>query len=383
MRLAFYCSTPNFRGIHQYCLYISRLATSFASVVTSQPCAPFAKKKPPLHFLYQLIWELLPGHPSSNRQIEIFASPRLPLRYLFEQNNNPICGAVVLDFIQCIDQWSPYSLWSLYKSYGFLELIKRVIHTFHFNISLRRLDFIINISHFTESSLQRWSAEQYRRLSDHSLVLHPSPSFSPASILDSLQTLPLLIDTSVFRIHIVTGNSPSKQPLLLEQCLSSLKSNGSSRFQRFEINIFGYSSLILEELSCNDFIVNCHYSYTEERFLIQSSLLANLFFSTSREEGFGIPLLDSLLFDMKCICTPIEPFREICNNYDIASDQVFFTSSCDNSLIDEFVSTVMSAALIPHDVNPVKRASIYVHKSRDIETCARIRLENFLSEQLT
>jgi hypothetical protein len=86
---------------------------------------------------------------------------------------------------------------------------------------------------------------------------------------------------------------------------------------------------------------------------------------------------------MKCICTPIEPFREICNNYDIASDQVFFTSSCDNSLIDEFVSTVMSAALIPHDVNPVKRASIYVHKSRDIETCARIRLENFLSEQLT
>ena len=311
MKTVFFCSTPNSRGIHQYCQYVERLVSSFSVVRLRVPKYLTFLRLPVYRFLHQLLWELFPSGSDFKADFELFSSPRLPIRSLLFKPERKLCGVFLHDFIQCIDHWSPRSLWSLYSSYGFLELSKRIVHTIHFKLSLRSLDFLLFNSEFTSKCFADWSPLDHNRLSAHSIVLHPSPSFSRTSVEKALELSNELFDPSVFRIHIVTGFSPSKGALLLEQCISSLSQHVQNTSRDFEINIFGYSSPFLQSLSSPDFKINCLPHFVDETSLIHSSLRSDVFLSTSFEEGFGIPLLDSTLFGLDCVCTPIPAFREI------------------------------------------------------------------------
>lgn len=382
MKTVFFCSTPNFRGIHQYCLYVERLVSTFAVVRLQLPDSNLVSRLPVFRFLYQFFWELFPCGGGVDADFEIYASPRLPIRSLLFKTKSNLCGVFLLDFIQCIEDWSPRSLWSLYSDNGILELAKRIVHTLHFNLSLRRLDFVISISNYTSNCLSHWSPRDCERLWDHSIVLHPSPSFSRSSVEKGLASLKTLFDPSVFRIHVVTGFSPSKQPLLLEKCLSSLKPLAQRSSRSFEINIFGYGSSFLHSISSPIFQINCHSGYVDESLLIQSSLLANLFVSTSLQEGFGIPLLDSVLFGLDCVCTPIPPFREIASTYSNFGNSVRFVSSCDVSNVEEFGELILASSSRFLQVDPVLRANNYLIKSSKIEHESRERLLAFLEDQL-
>jgi hypothetical protein len=197
-----------------------------------------------------------------------------------------------------------------------------------------------------------------------------------------LESLNSFSDSSAFRIHVVTGFSPSKQPLLLEKCLSSLKSLVQGSFRCFEINIFGYGSSSLRSLSSQDFRVNCYPGHVDESLLIQSSLQANLFISTSLEEGFGIPLLDSVLFGLDCVCTPIPPFREIASTYASLGNSVKFVSSCDVSSVEQFDQLILASSSRFQQVDPVVRANNYLARLSEIEHDSRERLLAFLEYQL-
>ena len=382
MKTMFFCSTPNFRGIHQYCLYIKRLVIPFSSVSLRLPKSNLFSRSPIFRFLYQFFWELFPYGGRDNVDFEIFSSPRLPIKSLLFKTKRKLCGVFLLDFIQYIDDWSLQSLLSLYSSLGILELTKRIVHTLYFNLSLCRIDFVISISDYTSNCFSHLCPRDYERLMGNTIVLHPAPSFSRTSIEKALKSLNSLPDPSVFRIHVVTGFSPSKQPWLLENCLSSLKPLALRSLRRFEINIFGYGSSSLHSLSSPDFLINCHPGHVDETLLVQSSLLANLFITTSVEEGFGIPLLDSLLFGLDCICTPIPPFREIASSYAHLGHSVEFLSSCDVSSVKEFCETIQLSSSRYQKIDHVLRAENYLKNLSIIERSSRERLLEFFEDQL-
>lgn len=378
MKVEIFCSSPNFRGIHQYCLFIYRLANSAFSVTIRQPDISASNKSTLFQYIFQSFWEFFPGKTSLRADLEIYSSPRLPVRRFFSQRKNKFSGAVIHDFIQCIDDWSLSSLLSLYRDHGLIELVKRILHTCHFNLSLSKFDFIINNSRYTSELLRDYNSDQFKRLSSRSLVLHPSPSFSAASVEDTLAKVPIAIDPSICCIHIVTGFSPSKQAATLEKSLEKLKSMSDERHMRFNINIFGYSSPFLQSLSSNDFYINAHAGFVDEHYIIKSSLLSHLFLSTSRVEGFGIPLLDSLLFGLQCICTPIDSFREISTTYSSYGSPVRFTTSTSGIIADEIVDLIFQAVCNLGVVNTRSRARRYIHYASQIQIDSQRHLSSFL-----
>lgn len=347
-----------------------------------QPRCPFPKETPLLRFVSQFLWELFPGANRMDVDHEIFSSPRLPVRRIIFREKRHLSGAVVHDLIQCIDNWSFLSLVSLYRKYGLIELIKRIIHTIYFGLSLPRLDFIVYNSQFTSSSLQEYDPVQYKRLSAHSLILHPSPSFSSSLIEDVLSSLPFDIDPTGLSVHVVTGHAPSKQPQVLEQCLKKLKFDAKNLGLRVNCNVFGYDSLLLKNLSDDVFVINSYAGFVDQRFLIKSSLLSHVFLSTSRAEGFGIPLLDSLLFRLRCVCTPIESFREISNTYASPGSSVQFSTSTGASAADELADLVLDNANQSFLINPKQKAVDYINLSAVIEHNSKQRLNKFLLKEL-
>lgn len=382
MRISFFCSTPNFRGIHQYSLGLSRLIEPFALCRFCQPTTKVSAGRSPLAFFQQLLWELFPNVYSYNSDFEIFATPRLPIKYLLQKRRTAIVGGIVLDFIQYIDDWSPASLWSLYTTNGLLDLAKRMIHTLYFNFSIHKFDFIISISNFTYSSFWQRSPKAYYRFKDRSLVLHPSPSFSPERVASVSQSLPSEeVDPSVFRVHVVTGHLTSKQPRVLEECLQTLQVFAVNKSLSCEINIFGYSSPVLRAMSCSTFRIHCYQGYVDEKLLIKSNLHSHVFLSTSAEEGFGIPLLDSLLFGLKCVCTPIEPFKEICETYSAFDNQSQFSSSSE-SAANELTFLLLEAAATPLSINVPQRVASYIERYTELEVAKQKSLSDFLARQL-
>ena len=129
MKIMFFCSTPNFRGIHQYSLYVKRLVIPFSSARLRLPKANLFSRLQILRFVSQLFWELFPSGGRFKADFEIYSSPRLPIRSLLFKNKRNLGGVFLLDFIQYIEDWSLHSLWSLYSSCGILELSKRIVHT--------------------------------------------------------------------------------------------------------------------------------------------------------------------------------------------------------------------------------------------------------------
>jgi len=384
MKVLFFCSTPNFRGIHQYCLHLFRQTVSISSSLILQPNKAASTERSILRFFYQFFWELFPPFPPFRANVEIYAAPRLPLRRLLPYPNRKrtLCGAVILDFIQYIDDWSPSSLLFLTKRYGLFELIKRIYHSLHFNASLRRLDFLIFISDHASLCFLDKKNNYSKRFSAHSLVLHPSPSFSPDSVNSALESAILQYDPSIFGIHVVTGPAPSKQTNVLELSLSLFKSYVADLPQRIVINVFGYSSPCLQGLSSSNFHINARQSYVDQSLLIQSSLLSDVFLSTSQEEGFGIPLLDSLLFDLHCICTPIEPFQEINRTYASCTNSVNFSSKSDMSSVEEFAKLLLSSLSKRSPVDPSRKASLYLQRCSNIELSSRQSISDFLHLQI-
>jgi hypothetical protein len=276
-----------------------------------------------------------------------------------------------------------FHLFDIYSKHGILVLSKRLLHTVHFNLSLRKSSLLLFNSRYTLNLFRENYSSFYRRLSSNLLVFHPSPSFSASSIEDSLETLIFKPDSPVLNLHIVSGFSQNKQYQLLELCLHKFKPFAASLDLDLSINIFGYDSQFLTNLSSNSFKINCYSGLVDEQLLIQSSLIADLFLSTSEVEGFGIPLLDSLLFGLQCVCTPIDSFLEINTCYALRPSQALFPSTFDISSSDEIVNLLLQSLLSPVSLSPRQRADLYINSAAEIETSSKNLFSSFLQSQLS
>lgn len=352
------CSTPNFRGIHQYSIFLHRLTSHFACSKIVFP-VQFCIQRKFFGYCKQILWELFPPLTLPPPDLTIYAYPRISFHDLCFPNKSSLKGIVVYDYIQCINFSSASNFFSVLTRFGLAELLKRFMHTLLFKLSLYRTDFLIVISQVTRENLGPWIPKSSKFLNLPCLTLHPAPSFTEDNIQDALVTLRSTeLDSSV-RIHIVTGSAPSKQTKLLEECLSLLRQKALFESIPFSINIFGFGSHILDSLSSPDFVIHSHPNHVSQKDLIVSYLTSDIFLSTSSEEGFGIPLLDSLFFKLKCVCTPVSSFIEIAKTYS-SVDNVFFAKSirsCEVELV-HFILAISNSKIF---TDPQQRASNYIN----------------------
>lgn len=381
MKLAIFCCSPNFRGIHQYSLYLSRLSRNIFVTSYRSPEASSRRLPKVLAYFQQIFWSLFPGHPVNKVDIEIFSNSYIPFNAFFGNRDHPLRGLVLHDFIHSLDNLSWRCLISTYREFGCLEFFKRIFHTIYSKASIQCVDFVLLNSAFTDCSFSRLLPKQANRLSGRTLVLHPAPSFTRLSVLKSLESLPLRISSQSVSIHVVTGASPSKNPSLLEACLSCLRIRAAHEKISFVINIFGYSSVVLKSLSSDNFILNCHSRSVPEAEIIQSYLLSDLFLSTSSQEGFGIPLLDAILFDLCCVVTPIESFLEIANFYSSHKNTIHFSSSYGIGIADELACSIINASRSFDHLSPKQKAQSYIKSSESIFLSAQENLSEFLKNQ--
>ena len=381
MKLQIYCSTPNFRGIHQYSLYLYRLCSEHYSARYLSP--GFTKSSLPklIVFICQLLWELVPRDGSALSDFEIFSYPRLPLRFFLLNGNKSKTGIVVHDFIQCINKFSAQDLFFLFRNQGFLALLKCTIHSILFNLSLSKVDFILFNSCYTQAGFRSQISKSNLRLLNHSLILHPSPSFSSSTILETLADMSTRDECSRVGVHVVTGFSPSKRTLLLESWIAALGVFSiGSRF-KFHVNIFGYESEALYQAQNESMRVVCNPGFVEEAELVKSSLHSQFFLSTSQFEGFGIPLLDSIMFGHFCICMSIPSFREIAYSYQSSFSSVVLVDELACNTTELFLKSLVQGLQSDFLHTPEQRAETYIDCSTRIHASSSHRLHEFIESQ--
>jgi len=383
MKLSIFCSTPNSRGIHQYSLYLTRLLRELHPVSYVTPS--FSSRSFPglFNFVAQIIWEIFPGSSGHQADAEIFSSPRLPLRAFLPARNCPLRGVILHDFIQYLESYSPGYLFRLCLKDGFIEMMKHCVHTLYSLLSLKRADLILINSSFTAANFLHRLPDEAQRLSANVLILHPAPSFRKDTVLNALNKLPSCDASKPVTLHIITGSAPSKNTALLEACLSCLNEKAANDQIDFVINIFGYASKALSRLSASGFSVNCYSNYVSESVLVNSYLLSDIFVSTSSQEGFGIPFMDSILFNLCCIATPVESFLEISRHYRLFSNDVYFSGSCEISAADEIAALIIEASRSLVYRSPEEKAYSYIKASESIVLDAQHKLSTFLEQQMS
>jgi len=382
MKTLLYCSTPNSRGIHQYSLLLYRTSLSFGYASHVYPSLACQFRNKLVSYILQILWELFHCTPAELFDVEIYSYPRLPIAALFCKKNLPIRGIVVHDFIQYVDDHSISSLFRLYNIFGPLELLKRLVHTAHFRLSLIRADFVLFNSQYTASLFKELFALSSRRLSGRSLILHPAPSFAPPAVVNAIDSLPSMINQSSIGIHIVSGFSPSKRSDILEHFLLKISNYSVGRNQNFHVNVFGYESTFLQNLVSENFSVYCHSGFVDESKLIVSCLTSHVFISTSDAEGFGIPLLDSMLFGLSCVCSPIPAYQEIVNTHPSLGDSVIFINGLSLEPDEEYFLAFIRAMSKFSDFSPAARAQAYLRRFRQIEERSAVSLKSFLLAQM-
>lgn len=381
MKINIFCSSPNLRGIHQYSLYLARLTSkSFQSCyITPDIC--IVKRNSFLRFLYQISWELSADRSRPRADLEIFTSPRLPFWAHLDTRSKTLRGVVIHDFIQHIDSFSCNRIFSLVARFGYLELLKRVVHTIYSNASMKSADFYIFNSRVTAVSCINKFPRLASKIDESSLVLHPAPTFSRKSVMRSLRSVFHEQRTHIVRIHVVTGALQSKQPELLESCLYHLKDLAIKQKQYFDVNIFGYSSEALLSLCSHAIRINCYATAVPEAVIIDSYLLSDLFLSTSSDEGFGIPLLESIMFDLASIVTPIPSYVEIAKRYRPETNSIRFCSSFDLSVSYQLACMVMETSKSFSARTPNEKAKSYLRFYESEYNTASTKLSEFLRRQ--
>ena len=109
------------------------------------------------------------------------------------------------------------------------------------------------------------------------------------------------------KILFVTGNPSTKRSNIISPLVEKLAINKKNI--NFQVTIIGNINTQIKNQR-NLKIFKPNKSISEEN-LIREYLETDLFISTSIAEGFGIPLLDALLFGINCLATDISSYKEI------------------------------------------------------------------------
>lgn len=269
------------------------------------------------NFAEQIIWEskALNKEDIFKNDYIISVHPRLPFWILFNRKVlNCKIGIFVHDYMQCFNfknlnkKFIEIRGLSLFQKFKFL--IFSSYHTLIFKLSIQKADFILFNSNYTKFNLKNWAKQK----SFKTLVLHPLPSFHPNELESYFQKLKNLENKNYEDINIlfVSSNTPNKRSHLIIPLCNKI----ASKFKNFKFNFYIIGAILnTNKSSSHDLNLKIFDKQITNIKLIEIYLKANFFITTSCEEGFGIPLLDALLFDIFSIASNIQSYKELYSNY--------------------------------------------------------------------
>ena len=308
-------STPNNRGIHCVGKNIYKLLNKKYQTTLVTPYKEENDNKK-LSLLKQIIWELKPLNINKSRfNFLINIYPRFSIDILLKLDFKKYKkGIVIHDYMQFISLKEITNLKIIFKNFNFFELLKKIYHSLIFYLSANVSDFYIFVSNHTFNEFYSLNKNSYN-FQKPSLILHPLPSFDPLKVhkvYSSYDAKQSKLNKNI-NILFITGNPPNKRSHILIPLLEKLADYRVDI--KFDISIIGYTNNIENNLKDN-LKIYCPSKLVSEEVLIKQYLKADIFISTSISEGFGIPLLDALLFGINCLATDIPSYIEIKNFYD-------------------------------------------------------------------
>ena len=261
-------------------------------------------------------WEVFLA-PYNKEAINIYTYSRLPIKLIFKKNKN--CGIVVYDFMQIISFKNFKKNYKFIKENNIIKFIQYSINTFFFNLSINKVDFIICISEYTLKQLDYNYSKKVLNIPKY--VIYPQPSFIAEKLTINKKTTSLN-ENKKYKIIVITGNSENKRSHLTIPILKEIAKNNLNEY--FEVDIFGINfDKSLVNSNSSNLKINIMKKFVPDEILIQSYLNSSIYLNTSIDEGFGIPLLDSILFSLTCIVPEIPTFKEIKNNYKDFSTNIY------------------------------------------------------------
>ena len=109
----------------------------------------------------------------------------------------------------------------------------------------------------------------------------------------------------------VTGNAESKRSQLILPILIQTAQKLPNKF--LKATIIGKKFSSLKDLPSNLELINPKEKISDN-FLINEYMTSNFFVSTSIKEGFGIPFLDALLFDIFSVVVKFQHIKKFMKN---------------------------------------------------------------------
>lgn len=263
-----------------------------------------------------IYFELKPLKKNLQKKFDIFISvhPRYPLNMLLGRNHiNQKKGIVICDYMQCISLNNTTEIKKLIKEFKILEIFRKFYHTFFFKLTLKKADFYIFISNYTRSGINEWDKKNNNYVKPE-IVIHPLPSFNFEKVYTISNKLNSKISSNknLIKLLFITGNPSTKRNHLIIPIIKSLAEKNKNL--SFYVSIVGGIKLNYISLPKNIKIDLPNKSISESS-LIKKFLETNFFISTSQEEGFGIPLLDAVCFNIFCIASKIKAYEEIQKTY--------------------------------------------------------------------
>ncbi len=366
-------STPNKRGIHNYSLNILNLLNKKYSTKFLFPKNYDLEQSKIKKFLSQIYWELLSVKKNKLNQFKKFicVHPRFPLSIFFNFGKSKYKkGLVVHDYIQCLKLNSFFQ--KIFFSPTNFRLFLNIYHTLLFKLSIYKTDFIIFNSADTSQKLKEWVNENIYK-SKKSIIIHPLPSFSKIDIVSVIKKKKDLNNTSqnFVKFLFVSGNAESKRSHLILPIL--IKTAQQMPNKVFKATVIGKKFANLQNLPSNLELFNPKNSVSD-RVLIYEYLTSNFFVSTSIKEGFGIPFLDAITFNIYCVVSEIPTYKEIYNEYSSSNCTLIKNHNNANSYVGKIIEILNNKPLIKGNGKNYIKEYIRIYKK------SKTKLNDFLSQ---
>ena len=366
-------STPNKRGIHNYSLSILKLIKNKYSTNFLFPKNYKHDQLKIKKFLDQILWELFSVKKNTLNEYKKFICihPRFPLSIFLNFGKSKYKkGIVVFDYIQCMKLSNFFE--RIFFSNAKYNLFKNLYHTLLFKLSVLKADFIIFISRDTSQKLNGWVNENLYK-SKKSIIIHPLPSFNEIDVMSVLHEKKDLINRSqdFIKFLFVTGNAESKRSQLILPILIQTAQKLPNKF--LKATIIGKKISSLKNLPSNLELINPKDKVSDD-FLINEYMTSNFFVSTSIKEGFGIPFLDAIAFDIFSVVSEIPTYKEIYEEYNNSNSCLIKDHNNAESYVAKIIETINNKKLLTGN------GKNYIQEYRRIFQKSKTRLNDFLKQ---
>ena len=214
-----------------------------------------------------------------------------------------------------------------------ISKIKSLYHKILHDISLRYCDkFIFNSKTTYKKShlniINKKAKFNYK-------IIHPLPTYHPRFIKSSLK----IDNKETIDIILVTGKTKNKNPELTLDIAKKISDNKKNKNIIF--HIFGLDDFYKKKNYFSKNIIFYKKNTPIEK-LFQVHQICEFYFSLSNDEGFGIPLLESIYLGLFPIISKIDSYLEILStNANIIDKSLIVNlSSSRNYIIDDIYNFI-------------------------------------------